>query len=127
MNRWKEVTPAMMSDEEELDDVYVRHRPAYRSALFNSFIDKLDERENHLNPSRPRHKRQLGEVVDVPIPNEAKKWMIDERFVEAEADIQETANSRGKDMNTQDNSDKDNNDTDNESNFSFNDDCLDDY
>ena len=33
-----------MSDEEKVDDTFVRHRPNYRSAKLNKFIDKLDAR-----------------------------------------------------------------------------------
>ena len=75
---WSEVTPSMMSDEEEQGDTYIRHPPRYRSTVLAQFIDKLDGRYEKLNSSthHPRKKRVLGCSLDVPIPPEAKKWMV---------------------------------------------------
>ena len=76
--RWSEVTPSMMSDEEEQGDTYIRHLPLYRSTLLSQFIDKLDGRHEKRNSgaNHPRKQRVLGCSVDVPIPSDAKKWMI---------------------------------------------------
>ena len=43
-DKWKSVTPDMMSEGEKREDVYVRHQPEYRSQKLNSFINKLDGR-----------------------------------------------------------------------------------
>ena len=44
--KWKDVEPCMMSDEESLEDsaAIERRRPEWRSAEFNELIDILDQR-----------------------------------------------------------------------------------
>ena len=51
---WIGVYACDMSDEEENDDVFVRHTPSYRSNLLNNFIKKLDDRCEKANSSHPR-------------------------------------------------------------------------
>ena len=74
--RWAEVTPSMMSDEEEQGETYIRHPPLYRSTLLSEFIEKLESRYDKRSSIHPRKMRVLGAPVDVPVPAEAKKWMI---------------------------------------------------
>ena len=74
--RWAEVTPSMMSDEEEQGETYIRHPPLYRSTLISQFIEKLESRYEKRSSNHPRKKRVLGAPVDIPVPAEAKKWMI---------------------------------------------------
>lgn len=76
--RWSEVTPCMMSDEEERGDTYVRHPPLYRLNILSRFIDKLDSRCEKPNSTtnHPHKVRILGSSLNVPIPPDAKKWML---------------------------------------------------
>ena len=77
--RWKDVTAEMMSDEEKREDVYVRHRPDYRSDRFNSFIDKLDQRcEKKATSHHARFKRRVGTPLKTPQPQHVKSWMVKE-------------------------------------------------
>ena len=71
----------MMSDEEKVDDTYVRHQPSFRSVRLNNFIQKLDGRIEKTPSSHPRHIRVLGSPVEKSAPENAKPWMIasDER------------------------------------------------
>ena len=60
---WAQVQPDMMSDEELVGDVYVRHPPSYRSASLNEFVKKLDFRLETSAETRngaPPRARQLG-------------------------------------------------------------------
>ena len=86
IKRWSEVTPCMMSDEEEQGDAYVRHPPLYRSNILSQFIDKLDSRyeKRNSNTNHPRKARILGSYVTVPIPPDAKKWMLKPEMREKE-------------------------------------------
>ena len=69
-----------MSDEEENDDVFVRHTPSYRSNLLNNFIKKLDDRCEKANSSHPRKERVLGTPVEKAIQHHSKPWMINKEF-----------------------------------------------
>jgi len=40
---WMDITPDMMSDEEKINDVYVRHPPSYHSEKFHNYLIKLDK------------------------------------------------------------------------------------
>lgn len=71
---WNDVTVDMMSDEERAGEKWVRHRPSYRSELFNRFIDKLDCRA--ANGERARFPRDLGSPRSKNPPTCAKKWML---------------------------------------------------
>ena len=74
---WQMITPDMMSDEEILGDVYIRHPPTYRSDKLNKFLSALDQRaeKSHAKTAHPRIARQLGSPVTRPAPVHAKKWM----------------------------------------------------
>lgn len=84
-----------MSDEEEQEDTYIRHPPLYRSSLLSQFIEKLEcryeKRESSTN--HPRKRRVLGTPVDVPIPAEAKKWMIKPRDVQSTSTLDDIQNT----------------------------------
>jgi len=74
---WADITADMMSEEEQVGDVYVRHPPHYRSEKFNKFIGKLDERASKKSKSHARFSRKEGSPRKVPIPKHAKQWMIE--------------------------------------------------
>ena len=77
--KWRDVTAEMMSDEEKRGDVYVRHRPDYRSDRFNTFIDKLDKRcEEKATSHHARFKRRVGTPLKTPQPQQVKSWMVKE-------------------------------------------------
>jgi len=44
--KWKEVTPLMISDEEEFDGKFKVHRQEWHSDELNSFLQTLDTRAN---------------------------------------------------------------------------------
>lgn len=73
---WKDVTADMMSDEERVGDIYVRHPPSYRSEKFHKFLMKLDERVATKSNSHARFKRQEGSVVEKIAPVNCKLWML---------------------------------------------------
>ena len=73
---WSAVTAEMMSEEEKVDDTYVRHPPSYRSERLNKFIQKLDERLECTPSHHARHARILGSPIEKPIPAVAKRWML---------------------------------------------------
>ena len=68
------MTVEMMSDEEKVGDTWVRHRPSYRSDLFNHFLDKLDSRASDKN--RARFPRDVGSPREKDVPSSARKWML---------------------------------------------------
>ena len=53
----------MMSNEERMSDIYLRHPPSYRSEKFHKFLMKLDERAAAKSNSHSRFKRQEGSVA----------------------------------------------------------------
>lgn len=75
--RWQDVLPTMMSDEEEGDGgEFAVHRPVWRSHDFNILLQELDERALSSNPKRPRYTRTIGSPRSGDPPSEAKRWMI---------------------------------------------------
>ena len=78
---WKDVTADMMSDEERVGDIYVRHPPSYRSEKFHKFLMKLDEREDTKSNCRARFKRQEGFMVKKVAPINCKPWMVKKESV----------------------------------------------
>ena len=105
---WKDVTAEMMSDEERVGDIYLRHRPSYRSEKFHNFIIKLDERAATKGNNHARFKWQEGSVVEKAAPMNCKPWMIkkdavteerpEERSSGSEAIIALTAHAAGGDL-----------------------------
>ena len=73
---WKDITAEMMSDEESVDDNYLRHRPSYCSEKFHNLIIKLDERAASKGKNHTRFKWQEGSVVEKTAPKNYKPWMI---------------------------------------------------
>ena len=70
-----------MSDEEKCSDgTYVRHPPMYRSEKFSSFLKKLDERADKATKQHARFQRKEGSPCDIPVPTDAKTWMIKECY-----------------------------------------------
>ena len=80
---WKDVTPDMMSDEEEVDDVYVRHSPSYRCEKFHNYLMKLDKRVAAKGKNvHARFQRQEGAVIEKNPPPNCKPWMIKSQVVQ---------------------------------------------
>ena len=75
-----------MSDEERDGEKWIRHRPSYRSDMFNHFIDKLDSRAQDLN--RAQFPRNIGSPRIKSIPPTASKWMLCENCAEEEEDVE---------------------------------------
>ena len=63
-----------MSDEERAGEKWVRHRPSYRSDLFNKFIETLDSRAG--TSDRARFPRDTGSPREKQPPLTAKQWML---------------------------------------------------
>ena len=57
-NKQQEVTPRMMSDEEEADGIYIRQPPSFRSDLLNNFIAKLESCREKAPNKQPRKRRK---------------------------------------------------------------------
>ena len=101
---WKDVTAEMMSDEERVGDIYLRHRPSYRSEKFHNFIIKLDERAATKGNNHARFKWQEGSVVEKAALMNCKPWMIkkdavtEERSSGSDAIIALTAHAAGGDL-----------------------------
>ena len=55
---------------------YVRHQPHYRSDRYNSFMEKLDERNVKKDSSHAQFTREVGSPVQKTIPENAKLWML---------------------------------------------------
>ena len=81
---WSSVTVDMMSDEEKDGEKRIRHRPSYKSALFNRFIDKLDS--HAVDKNRARFPRDIGSPRIKPIPPTTHKWMLNDSSIEQEDD-----------------------------------------
>ena len=74
--KWMEVFPTMMSDEEEVEGKFKVCRQEWRSQEFNDFMEALDIRATESNPKRPRYDRYLGTPLKVGAPTEARDWMM---------------------------------------------------
>ena len=72
----EEVTPDMMSEEEEEGNGYIRHPPSYRSKGLNKFTAKLDKRLDTKQSKHPRVARRLGSPREKLLPHMCKKWVI---------------------------------------------------
>ena len=73
---WLDVTPDTMSEEErnELENVVIRHAPAYRSDVLDRFIDSHVESE-----SKGIYPWIVGldlHMHEKPIPAGYKKWIV---------------------------------------------------
>jgi len=94
---WADVTADMMSEEERVGDVYVRHPPHYRSEKLNKFIRKLDERASKKSKSHARFSRKEGSPRKLPIPKHAKQWMIQAKPPQDEVESREVDDPVGGD------------------------------
>ena len=75
----KKVTPDMMSEEEADDTEFIRHRPSWRSQVFNRFIEKLDSRFKSKHSSKSLAKpRSYGTPHGKPAPGCIPSWMKSE-------------------------------------------------
>ena len=76
MEKWKDIYPTMMSDEETLDNKNLkRRRPSWRSSEFNELMDELDQRSES-NSKHPRKNRVIGTPLKNDPPTNAKEWML---------------------------------------------------
>lgn len=77
MNKWVEIEPSMMSDEEEAGGQFKIHRQEWRSAEFNKLMEELDDRaaSSH-GKSRPRITRYFGTPCKIQPPTNAAEWML---------------------------------------------------
>ena len=73
---WSDITPEMMSDEDRVEDKYVRHPPSFRSDKVSRFIHKLDSRLNRKGSDKARFVRVMGSPRMLPPPRNAKQWTI---------------------------------------------------
>lgn len=77
MNKWVEIEPSMMSDEEEAGGQFKVRRQEWRSAEFNQFMEDLDDRASSSHrKSRPRITRYLGTLCKIQPPTNATEWML---------------------------------------------------
>ena len=73
---WKVITPDMMSEEEDEGEEFIRHRPDWRSASFNRFIEKLEQRFKSKNPQSLAKSRSYGDPLCKSAPSGIPSWMI---------------------------------------------------
>ena len=77
MQKWSDVQPTMMSDEEEIDGKFKVHRQEWRSVEFNTFMDDLDARAiANQGKTRPRFLRYFGTPCKSEPPANANSWMM---------------------------------------------------
>ena len=71
---WVDVSPEMISVEEKVGEMYIRHPPAYQSQSLDKFISKLDIclDSGKNNNKHPRADRKLGSPHTKPIPVRCK-------------------------------------------------------
>lgn len=62
----------MMSEEEESGDGFIRHRPSWRSGVFNRFIDHRLSKNSGKTIAR---RREYGDKCVRPIPIDIPDWM----------------------------------------------------
>lgn len=75
-DKWKDVHPSMMSDEETVDGKTLkRKRPAWRSSEFNQLIDEIEQRYEH-SSTHPRKERICGSPLKCAPPTSIKEWMV---------------------------------------------------
>ena len=72
---WKHVTADVMSEEEEYEDGFIRHRQSCRSQKFNRLIEKLDNRCADNEGKVKARKRVCGEECERLIPPTIPYWM----------------------------------------------------
>ena len=80
---WKDVTPDMMSEEDEENGQFTRHPPQYRSENLPKCINKLDSRlKAKCSNVHVRVERKLGSPHKNPPSKECAKWALKRCFRE---------------------------------------------
>ena len=76
--KWKDITPGMMSDEEEDgDDTFRVHRQEWRSEEITALFEELDRRADAvMKRAHPRKTRVIGTPLKVGAPSATKEWMV---------------------------------------------------
>ena len=82
---WKHVTADVMSEEEEYEDGFIRHRQSWRSRKFNRLIEKLDSRCADNEGKVKARKRVYGEECERPIPPTIPYWMKETSSIDSVA------------------------------------------
>lgn len=78
MERWNDVTPAMMSEEEDIgENTFKVHQSQWRSSQLIGLLQDLDTRaDKTINKAHPRKKRVIGTPDHkTSAPSSAKDWM----------------------------------------------------
>lgn len=77
MSEWNDVTPSMMSEEEDMgDNTFKVHQPLWRSSQLVGLLQNLDTRAStSVNKAHPRKNRVIGTPYKNPAPACAKDWM----------------------------------------------------
>lgn len=81
MKLWKDITPDMMSEEEEVQsegsgDSFIRHRPQWRSKRFSRFLTKLDNRFKSKHAKSLAKPRSYGSQSNGRAPSGAPSWIL---------------------------------------------------
>ena len=67
-DKWEQIHPTMMLEEEEVDGKFKVCRQEWRSDTFNDFMEQLDERASNSSCKRPRCEQYLGTPVKMDTP-----------------------------------------------------------
>ena len=73
---WKNIKPDMMSEEEECEDGFIRHRFSWRSANLNRFFSKLDRRSGAKATKALARKQDYGDAIEKAALEELPSWMV---------------------------------------------------
>lgn len=75
---WDDVTPSMMSDEEDVGDNTFRiHRQEWRSQELSDLLEELDRRADAATKkAHPRRNHIVGTPLKVNAPTTVKEWMV---------------------------------------------------
>ena len=75
---WEDITPSMMSDEEDVGNNTFRiHRQEWRSQELSDFLEGLDKRADAATKkAHPRRNRVVGTPLKVNAPTTTKEWMV---------------------------------------------------
>ena len=77
IEKWQEIHPTMMSDEEDVGGKFKVHRQEWRSTEFNEFMETLDARANSSSAkSCPRIERIHGTPCKKMPPTVTCDWML---------------------------------------------------
>ena len=81
---WQDVTPTMMSDEEDVGDNTFRiHRQEWCSPKMTHLLEELDTRADLATKKvHPRKNRVIGTPLKTYAPNATKEWMLNTENVD---------------------------------------------